>query len=617
MSPQPQQSETFDVPAPFDTPSAMTLAAQEAYQPMTQRPLGCALQPTTERMGDDALDRFFRTSLDFNVYQRNEKSDTYRAIRDGDADITLTSTRLQDAVNKIDRGDIKGAMKDINESLRLSGRGVNSWSKSMVGDTGGSPLTEAYSKDAIGDGIKEIREGRKEMRIALRTLRHGDSGEAKEALEEALRDFGSGQSQARDGADCKTGISSVDNPYSRHLNASGESMRGAEHLERSRGSLSKALESLDSSDSQGAIRDLKRSKGQLNFGVNDYKDGLQLGDNQANGGNGKQDGLRSALSNNWSIDFAIDLIKRGCPEDAKRVIRDCMKNLENSRTHIAGGPGLHNGEFDHKNVIQPPEFPTEKTSHSDVSIRCNDDSAKHALPVGEVESGVQDRVYSGDCSGGLRLDGPRQLRVTATNEPARDLLSNRQWSQVDGSGNQVDGSVSGDLLNALIDVKLPMPHDSLGLPNPTKLIDNLTKPGDVLNALPPMPHEVLGLPNPAQLIDSLPKPGDVLNALPPMPHEVLGLPNPAKVIDGLANGDVLTALPPMPHEVLGLPHPADLIDTLPKPGDLFDQLRPPLPHELIGLPGPHELLGLPSPEQVIKKVLNAPLNLVKKVLRWF
>lgn len=340
MSPKP---ESFDFTTDDAASVPIQLAAQDAYQPDARRFFeSCASLPNTQRSSNDtSTEHVVKTGSEQDVDHRTGGVDTFDAIREADYYITLSGTPLQDAVEKIYRGDLTGAMKDIDVSLRVSLLGMNQMDKAQKANLEGDDWAGKYVKDSLSDGVDEIRYGRTEMRLASRLLEEGKGNEAVDAITEVFRNLSSGLLQARDAAKSISNKSAVDSPHQPRLYSGSEYTRGSEHLERSNDSLIKALELLDrGDDKQNVIRNLQRSRRQLNFGVNDLEDGLRLSDESAADTKEKRDGITSALKNNWSIDFAVDLIKKGCSEDAKRVIRDSLENIGKSRIQIAGEPGL-------------------------------------------------------------------------------------------------------------------------------------------------------------------------------------------------------------------------------------------------------------------------------------
>jgi exonuclease VII small subunit len=113
--------------------------------------------------------------------------------------------------------------------------------------------------------------------------------------------------------------------------------QGLQGLDKSSASLEDAIKSLDNGNSLGTIRDLEKSKRYLNQASNDITDGLR----QQSGGDDAlravENGVNSASLNNFAIDTSIELIKSGCPGEARQLITESLKRLNGSREEIDTG----------------------------------------------------------------------------------------------------------------------------------------------------------------------------------------------------------------------------------------------------------------------------------------
>lgn len=173
------------------------------------------------------------------------------------------------------------------------------------------------------------------MKDALELLKCGKTGEAYEAIRAAKDGLKSGGQEVQVGEDTLKGKTPVNTARGREAASDREFKEGAREFDRAGDDLEDALASLDNGDKASALRDLERSQRNLGEGQNNYKDGLRL--NQTGDESGIKKGLETSKTVDQSIDAAIDLLKNGCPREAKQMIEEAMKRLEKSSNQLARG----------------------------------------------------------------------------------------------------------------------------------------------------------------------------------------------------------------------------------------------------------------------------------------
>ncbi len=135
----------------------------------------------------------------------------------------------------------------------------------------------------------------------------------------------------------------TETPTKREEKAAEQFKQGGNHLDRTEDALRDAIHSIDKGDKEGAWKDLKRSEKELGKGVDDYKDGLKIHPNEKGDESGVKDGLKTAKSVDASIDAAQELLKRGCPEEAKLMMKEALKNLDQTQGQLKEGLDKMNG----------------------------------------------------------------------------------------------------------------------------------------------------------------------------------------------------------------------------------------------------------------------------------
>lgn len=339
---------------------------------------------------------------------------------------------------------------------------------------------------------------------------------------------------------------------------------GTDHYKNTTKHLREALAALNSDNPNKALKELGTSKNCLDNGNGDIKNGLDKHEGTC-GESPIQQGLERAKKNDFAIKAASELIKGGCTEDAKHVIRDAIKRINGASSEVSEG-------------VQNLRTPEQSGYNS------RDNHGQHRRGDGNSSDRISYRPFDGQEKPPIKPGEFLVILVNGTSEGLRNsanLLGRLLGSGFSGNGYQSDSSrSSSDSFN---------PMDPLGLfKNFDSSIGNNQAGGDggLLSALPkpPDPLGLLGSGN-GSLLDSLPKP-----------------PNSLAILGG-GDGGVLSSLPkpPDPLGILGGGN-GGLLDSLPKP-----------PNLLGGLGGGDSAFGNLLPTNPIEAATK-PLELASKPL---
>lgn len=311
---------------------------KEVYTPENKNQFCGPKPPETRCNSDDDFNSYLSDNLSQNIYEggcvRPGDNKYQRNIDKGQKYLDKASTDLDQALSALDNGNTRGAIRQIEEALKRSGKSVDQFGAAVERHKGGG-ANGGYGEDAIKDGSKEIRGSREEMKDALELLKCGKTGEAYEAIRAAKDGLKSGGEEVQVGEDSLKGKKPVNTARGREAASDREFKEGAKEFDRAGDDLEDALASLDNGDKASALRDLERSQRNLGEGQNNYKDGLRL--NQTGDESGIKKGLETSKTVDQSIDAAMDLLKNGCTREAKQMIEEAMKRLEKSSDQLARG----------------------------------------------------------------------------------------------------------------------------------------------------------------------------------------------------------------------------------------------------------------------------------------
>ncbi|MCC7531346.1 MAG: hypothetical protein IT342_22765 [Candidatus Melainabacteria bacterium] len=311
---------------------------KEIYTPENKNQFCGPKPPETRCNSDDDFNSYLSDNLSQNIYEggciRPGDNRYQKNIDKGQKYLDKATTDLDQALSALDNGNTRGAIKQIEEALKRSGKSVDQFGAAVEKHKGGG-INGGYGEDAIKDGSKEIKGSREEMKDALQLLKCGKVGEAYEAIRAAKDGLKSGGQEVQVGEDTLKGKKPVNTARGREAASDREFKEGAREFDRTGDALEDALNSLDHGDPRSAMRDLERSQRNLDQGQNNYKDGLRL--NQTGDESGIKKGLETSKTVEQSIDAAMELVKCGCTREAKQMIEEAMKRLEKSSDQLARG----------------------------------------------------------------------------------------------------------------------------------------------------------------------------------------------------------------------------------------------------------------------------------------
>lgn len=273
--------------------------------------------------------------------------------------------------------------------------------------------------------------------------------------------------------------------------------------------LREALTALNSDDPARALKELGTSKQCLDTGNEDIKNGLK----QNEGTRGEcpiQRGLERARKNDFAINAATELIKGGCAEDAKHVIRDAIKRMNGATSEV--DEGVHNLRASEESVFTPRSNESrtrgDGNSSDRISYRPYEGQERPFIKPGEFVIALVSGSGAG-LSNSANLLG-RLLGGGGFGESYRNDShsgSRNSFNLMDPLGlfnnfDRTSGNGQGDGLSSTLQ-NLLRPPAIFGGGNGS-LLDSLPKPPDPLG--------ILGSGN-GSLLDSLPKPPDPLGIL--------------------------------------------------------------------------------------------------------
>lgn len=520
--------ETCDSPRQDSTERPpLTQATQEAYSRDAQCLLTKDRRSGCNDNNDRDLDNFFNRELTKDIYQKDcilpqppqpDNGKGYKEFQRGQNQLDKSEKDLQDALRRLENGNVRGARQELLEAYRESGRSIKHLEKGLRKHDGGG-ANGGYGEDEISDGVKELRGGRSEIKNALDLIKKGKFNEAKEAVREALKSFNSGEKEIDNGVDVLKGKApGVMNPRNREQAGQREFERGDKHFDRAEQDLRDALQSLDGNDRGSAMRDLNRGKRNIEDGTNDTRDGLRLNQWDLRAENKIRNGLDEISSTQCSIDTAMDLLQRGCEREARQMIQDALNRLDK------GHDKVDKGVDGTKERPWPRPFP---------------------LPRPEPQPEP--------------CPSPEQPPEPCPTKPEPPEPYCPEPPMVRIPDNERPG-YPGDR---------PLPIDRIRPCPPDGDKPNL-KPGEFFcPLLLTMPKDIFKHFKPGNPMDfTPPKPGDDkfhIPIFPPFPGAPIDLqfPNPGNFMDKLPR-------PPFPHEIIGsIADPGNLLDKVPGPHNLI------------------------------------------------
>jgi len=332
-----RQVENFNA-CPERQPQTVDNLCKDVYTAENRNQFCGTKRPEVKCNSDDDFNSYLSDNLSQNIYEggcvRPGDNRYQKNIDKGQKYLDKATTDLDQALSALDNGNTNGAIKQIEEALKRSGKSVDQFGAAIEKHRGGG-ANGGYGEDSIKDGSREIKGSREEMKDALELLKCGKVGEAYEAIRAAKDGLKSGGQEVQVGEDTLKGRTPVNTARGREAASDREFKEGAKEFDRAGDDLEDALASLDNGDKASALRDLERSQRNLGEGQNNYKDGLRL--NQTGDESGIKKGLETSKTVAQSIDAAMELVKCGCTREAKQMIEEAMNRLEKSSDQLARG----------------------------------------------------------------------------------------------------------------------------------------------------------------------------------------------------------------------------------------------------------------------------------------
>lgn len=562
------ESYESSVASPSDASSACM--RDEIYDPANRD----QLKPTRTESGaskcesDDDFNTYMSDSLNkTNIYENSSERQLKpweKSLDKGQDRLSRSSDNLENAIASLDAGDSTKAAEQIQKALRNSGKSLSRFDDAVDKQMGGG-IRGAYGEDALKDGAREIGGARTEMQDALDLLADGNTGEAYEAIREAMKGLKSGGKEIQAGEDVLTGKTDVKSAAGLNNVTGREFDTGLNNFGRSSDSLSDALNSLDHGDSDGAVRDLLRGQNTLTNGLNNVKDGLKLSSRVEGDKDGIENGLKDATTASGCIDTALELLKNGNVAEAKKHIQGAINELNNGSEKVSEG-------VDDFSDSQTPVHAYDRNSRGN---RVADEDAVNSQDGrSRYRNNGENRYGNGSGEDSYNFGTGENSRYT--NNRTGDNYGGNYTRSNDTSSSPLD--IFGNLPEP------PNPFDLFGGGSgdrgsnggPLDLFGNLPTPPNPFDLFGGTSSSDDGGNGPLDLFGGLPQ--------PPNPFDLFGGSDsrgggsssrsrgPLDLLGGLPQ-------PPNPMDVLGSlpqpPNPIELVSSLPQPSDVLQNITRP------------------------------------------
>jgi hypothetical protein len=200
-----QARESFDATTKMESPLAQ--AAIEAYVPESRTAFAntVSLKPyQSERMGDEALNSFFKTNLDCShLYKPGDKSaanhgdktDAFAEFDNGLDHYSRSAKSLGDALKALDSNDPEAAIKDLKQSKRELNRGSNDLKDGMQlheGKEGECPIKK---------GVRKANNNEFAIETAIDLIKGGCPEAAKQVIQDSVKRLDGARQQVETGVD--------------------------------------------------------------------------------------------------------------------------------------------------------------------------------------------------------------------------------------------------------------------------------------------------------------------------------------------------------------------------------------------------------------------------------